>query len=132
MLMSNYYDILYNNNGVFWSTIMESFEFTGDGPYMYRTQSSRTIQIRSNSAWTRELVAWILVVILVILLIVSLAINGIQAIWTRRIWRNDKNDTSPERVLAMDSNPCYEASNMKPTEAQEAVHVYETVKQHNQ
>ena len=74
--MSNCYDILYNNNGVFWSTIIESFEFTGDGPY--RTQSSSSNQIRSNSAWTRELVAWILVVILAILLIVSLAINGIQ------------------------------------------------------
>ena len=75
--------------------------------------------------------------ILAILLIVSLAINVIQAIWTRRIWRiwriwrNNKNDTSPECVLAMNSNPCYEASNVKLTEAQEAVHVYETVKQHN-
>ena len=65
--------------------------------------------------------------ILVILFIVSLAIN---VIWTRRIWRNNKNDTSPECALAMDSNPCYEASNVKQTEAQEAVHVYETVKQH--
>ena len=68
--------------------------------------------------------------ILAILLIVSLAISVIQAIWTRRIWKN-KNDTSPECALAMDSNPCYEASNVKLTEAQEAVHVYETVKQHN-
>ena len=129
MLMDNYYGILYNNNGVFWSTVIESFEFTGDGPY--RTQSSRTIQIRSNSAWTRELVAWILAVILAILLIVLLAINVIQAIRTRRIWRNNKNDTSPECALAIDSNPCYEASNVKFTEAQEAVHVYERVKQHD-
>ena len=122
--MSNYYDILYNNNGVFWSTIIESFEVTEDKSY--RTQSSSSNQIRYNS--TRELVTWILVVILAILLIVSLAINGIQAIWTSRIWRNNKTDTSPECALAMDSNPCYEASNVKPTEAQEAVHVYETVK----
>jgi hypothetical protein len=35
------------------------------------------------------------------------------------------------RALAMDSNPCYEASNVKQTEAQEAVHVYERVKQHS-
>ena len=69
--------------------------------------------------------------ILAILLLVSLAINVIQAIWTRRIWRNNKNDISPECVLVMDSNPCYEASNLKQTEVQEAVHVYETVKQHN-
>ena len=55
----------------------------------------------------------------------SLAINVIQAIWTHRIQGNNKNDTSPECVLAMDSNPCYEASNVKPTEAQE-VHIYET------
>ena len=119
--MSNYYDILYNNNGVFWSTIIESFEFTGDGPY--RTQSSSSNQIRSNSAWTRELVAWVLVVILAILLTLSLAIHVIQAILTRRIWRNN---TSPECALAMDSNPCYEASNVKQTEAQE-LHVYEMV-----
>ena len=123
--MSNCYDILYNNNGVFWSA---SFEFTGDWPY--RTQSSSSNQIRSNLAWTRELVAWILVVILVILLIVSLAIHMIQAIWTHRIWRSNKNDTFPECALAMDSNPCYKASNLKQTETQEAVHVYETVKQH--
>ena len=127
--MSNYYDIkLYNNNGVFWCTIIESFKFIVDGPY--RTQSSSSNQIRSNSAWTRELVAWILAVILAILLIVSLAINVIQAIWTHRIWRNNKNDTSPECALAMDSNPCYEASNVKLTEVQE-VHVYEMVNQHN-
>ena len=129
--MSNYYDILNNNNGVFWSTIMESFEFTGDGPYRTQSSSSNSNQIRSNSAWTRELVAWVFVVILTILLIVSLAFNVIQAIWTCRIWRNNKNDTSPECALAMDSNPCYEASNVKSTEAHEAVHVYETVKQHN-
>ena len=67
--------------------------------------------------------------ILAILLIVSLAIN--VKIWTRRIRRNNKNDTSPECALAMDSNPCYEASSVEQTEAQEAVHVYETVKQHN-
>ena len=69
--------------------------------------------------------------ILAILLIASLAINVIQATWTRRIWRSNKNDTSPECVLAMDSNPCYEASNVKLTEVQEAVHAYEAVKQHN-
>ena len=46
--------------------------------------------------------------------------------------RNSKpNDPSPDSALAMDSNPCYEASNVKQTEAQEAGHVYETVKQHN-
>ena len=46
--------------------------------------------------------------------------------------RNAKsNDPSPDYALAMDSNPCYEASNVKQTEAQEAVHVYDTVKQHN-
>ena len=63
--------------------------------------------------------------ILAILLLVSLAINGVQAIWTCKIRRN----TSPECAVAMDSNPCYEASNVKPTEVQE-VHVYEMVKQH--
>jgi hypothetical protein len=41
------------------------------------------------------------------------------------------NHPTPDYALALDSNPCYEASNVKQTEAQEAVHVYETVKQHN-
>ena len=68
--------------------------------------------------------------ILVVLLIVSLIINGMQALRAYR--RNAKpSDPSPECALAMNSNPCYEASNVKQTEAQEAVHVYDTVKQHN-
>ena len=44
--------------------------------------------------------------------------------------RNNKN-TSPsatECALAMDSNPCYEAPNVKQIEAKE-VHVYEMVQQ---
>ena len=44
---------------------------------------------------------------------------------------NKANDPSPDCALAMDSNPCYEASNVKQTEAQEPVHVYEMVKQHS-
>ena len=68
--------------------------------------------------------------ILVPLLIVSLIINGMQALRAYR--RNAKpNDPSPDCALAMDSNPCYEASNVKQIEAQEAVHVCDTVKQHN-
>ena len=67
-----------------------------------------------------------------VLLIVSLIINGMQALYIRAYRRNAKpSDPSPDCALAMDSNPCYEASNVKQTEAQEAVHVYETVKQHN-
>jgi hypothetical protein len=75
--------------------------------------------------------------ILAVLLIVSLAIHVIQAIWTCRVYRprrNKKTDStcmSPDCTVALDSNPCYEASNVKQTEAQEAVHVYEMVKQHN-
>ena len=45
-------------------------------------------------------------------------------------WRSNKN-TSPaatESVLAMDSNPCYGASNVKQNEAKE-VHVYKMVQQ---
>ena len=68
--------------------------------------------------------------ILVVLLIVSLIINGMQALWAYT--RNAKpNDPSPDCALAMNSNPCYEASNVKQAEAQEAVHVYDTVKQYN-
>ena len=72
-------------------------------------------------------------VILAVLLIVSLAIHVVQVIWTCRIYRrNKKTDAhmSLDYSVALDSNPCYEASNVKQTEAQEAVHVYETVKQH--
>ena len=58
---------------------------------------------------------------LVVLLIVSLIINGMQALRAYR--RNAKpNDPSLDYALAMDSNPCYKASNVKQTEAQEAVH----------
>ena len=70
--------------------------------------------------------------ILVVLLIVSVVINVILILVLRAYRRSNKaNDPSPDCALAMDSNPCYEASNVKQTEAQEAMHVYETVKQHN-
>ena len=62
--------------------------------------------------------------ILVILLIVLLAINVMQAItlWAYRK-SNKPNDPSPDCAVTMDTNPCYEDSNVKQTEAQEAVHV---------
>ena len=72
--------------------------------------------------------AWVLAVILAVLLLISLAIHVMQVLQAYR--RNNKN-TSPaatESALAMDSNPCYEASNVKQTEAKE-VHVYEMVQQ---
>ena len=34
-------------------------------------------------------------------------------------------DTSPDCTVAMDSNPCYDACNVKLNKAQEAVPVYE-------
>ena len=81
----------------------------------------------------REIIAWVLVVILVVLLIVSLLINGTQVVRAYRKRNKPSNDgASPDRTVAMDSNPCYEASTVKQTEAdQEAVHVYEMVKQHD-
>jgi hypothetical protein len=82
----------------------------------------------------REIIAWVLVVILVrmVLLILSVTIHGMQALRAyTRSYRSKPNDPSPDCTLAMDSNPCYEASNVKQIEAQEAVHVYERVKQHN-
>ena len=78
----------------------------------------------------REIVAWVLVGILVVLLIV--VITGLLAVWIylyRR--RNKPNDASPNCALAMDSNPCYEASNLKQTEAEEPRHVYEAVNECN-
>ena len=71
--------------------------------------------------------------ILVVLLIASVVINVIILILALRAYRrsNKSNGPSPDCALAMDSNPCYEASNVKQIEAQEAVHVYDTVKQHN-
>ena len=85
-----------------------------------QTQSSHVIT-------PREVVAWALVVILVVLLLVLLVIIGILAV---RVYRRS-NRKAPDCTVAMDSNPCYEAPTVKQTEAdQEAVHVYETVKQH--
>ena len=49
-----------------------------------------------------------------------------QALWAYRR-SNKANDQSPDCALAMDSNPCYGASNVRQTEAQESVPVYETV-----
>ena len=70
--------------------------------------------------------------ILVILFIASVVINVMLILALRAYRRSNKaNDPSPDCALAMDSNPCYEASNVKQTEAQEAVHVYDTVKQHS-
>ena len=69
--------------------------------------------------------------ILVLLLIASIVINVILILALRAYRRSNKPiDPSPDCILAMDSNPCYEASNVKQTGAQEAAHVYETVKQH--
>ena len=48
-------------------------------------------------------------------------------------YRRSNKNTSPaatESALAMDSNPCYEAPNVKQIEAKE-VHVYEMVQQQN-
>ena len=79
----------------------------------------------------REAVAWALVVILVVLLSVSLVIIGILAVWVYRRSNKPNDGASPDGTVAMDGNPCYEASTVKQTEAdQEAVHVYETVNQH--
>ena len=75
----------------------------------------------------REIVAWILVVVLVLLLIVSLVIHMMQVIRPYR--KSNRKDTSSDCTVAMDSNPCYEASNVKQTETQNAIHVYEMVKQ---
>ena len=74
------------------------------------------------------------IVLLAVLLIVSLVIHVIQAIWTYRIYRRSKKIdecVSPDCALAMDSNPCYEPSNVKQTETKEPGHVYDTVKQHS-
>ena len=83
---------------------------------------------QATTKYIQRTVAWVLVVILAVLLIISLAIHVMQATCAYR--RNNKN-TSPsatECALAMDSNPCYEASNVKQNEAKE-VHVYEMVQQ---
>ena len=102
--------------------ILGSFTPTEDETYLESTedrgsyagnQSSSSNQIKS-----REIIAWILVVILSVLLIVSLVIHMIQGIWAYR--RSNSKDTSPDCTVTMDSNPCYEASNMKLNKAREA------------
>ena len=62
-----------------------------------------------------------------VLLIVSLVIHVMQAVWTTRRGRTDRNlNTPPDSTLATASNPCYE--DVKLYEAPEAVHIYETLK----
>ena len=60
----------------------------------------------------------------------SLVVNAILSVWVYKR-SNRPNGLSPDCAVDMDSNPCYEASHVKQTEAQEAVHVYEMMKQHN-
>ena len=105
----------------------------------FEDESQSTLALSSNRQTQhcygfnpREIVAWVLVVIVVVLLIVSLIINVILSVWAYRR-SNKSNDPLADCAVAMDSNPCYEAPNVKQTEAQEAVlqHVYEMVKQHN-
>jgi predicted lipid-binding transport protein (Tim44 family) len=77
----------------------------------------------------REIAAWVLVMLLIVSLISSVVINVFLAL---RAYRRKPNHPSQDCAVALDNNdPCYEASNVKQTEAQEAMHVYETVKQHN-
>jgi hypothetical protein len=83
----------------------------------------------SHVVSSREIAAWVLVMLLMVLLISSVVIYVILAL---RAYRRKPDHPSPDCAMALDSNPCYEASlNVKQSEAQEAVHVYETVKQHN-
>ena len=92
---------------------------------VYRTQSSNSNQIK----W-KEIVPWILVALLSVLLILSLVIHVMQAVWTTRRGRTDRNlNTSPDCTFATvtASNPCYEASNVKLSEVQGAMHIYETL-----
>ena len=103
------------------SILLGALNFSEDEP-------GRNLSSSNNQIYPRETVAWVLVVILVVLLILLLVIHVIQATCAYR--RSNKN-TSPaatECALAMDSNPCYGASNMKQNEAKE-VHVYEMVQQ---
>ena len=96
-----------------------------------RIQSSSSM--RNQIKWN-EIVPWILVALLSVLLIFSLVIHVMQAVWTTRRGHTDRNLNTPpaaDCTLAIASNPCYKASNVKLYSAQEAVHVYETVKQHN-
>ena len=104
--------------------LLGSLEFTKNEPC--RTPLSSNKQM----FYPREIIAWVLIVILVVLLIVSLVVNAILSVWAYKR-SNKSNDPSPDCAVVMDSNPCYEASKVKQTEAQEAVHVYEVVKQHN-
>ena len=87
---------------------------------------------KDNFIISREVTAWILVIILSVLLVVSLVIHVIQAVcfwaYKRRLTLRNLN-TSPDCTVATGSNPCYEAVSSKLKEAQEAVHVYESVKE---
>ena len=105
--------------------ILGSFAPTEDEPYLESTKDrgsyAATQSSSSNQIKSREIIAWVLVVILSVSLIVSLVIHMIQVIWAYR--KSNRKDTSLDCTVAMDSNPCYEASNMKLNKAQEAVSV---------
>ena len=108
---------------------------------IYRTESSSSNQTTYTVVETQkfnsqnnsgEIVAWILVAVLSVLLTVSLVIHVMQAVWTIRRGRSaDRNlNTPPDCTLAIANDPSYGASNVKLySEVQEAVHLYETLKQ---
>ena len=78
---------------------------------------------------------WILVALLSVLLILSLVIHVMQAVWTHRLRGRsaDRNlNAPPDCTLAIASSLCYklETSDVKLySEIQEALHIYETLKQ---
>ena len=103
----------------------------------YRTASSSsnpetTVAEKDNFIKSREVIAWILIIILSVLLVVSSVIHVMQAVcfwaYKRRHTLRSLN-TSSDCTVATGSNPCYEAVSSKLNEAQEAVHVYESVKE---
>ena len=105
----------------------------------YRTASSSsnpetTVAEKDNFTISREVTAWILVIILSVLLVVSSVIHVMQAVcfWAHKRKYTLRNlNTSPDCIVATctDSNLCHEAVSSKLYEAQEAVHVYESIKE---
>ena len=116
------------------------FESTSIKDGTYRTASSSsnpetTVAEKDNFIiLSREVIAWNLVIILSVLLLVSSVIHVMQAVcfWAHKRKYTLRNlNTSPDCIVTTctDSNLCHEAVSSKLYEAQEAVHVYESVKE---
>ena len=95
--------------------------------------SGKNVRENLNSPLTgvREVVAWTVAAVSMVLFVVSLTVN-ITMLWLRHKKRQAKDNNVEAPMYEMVGNPCYEAASMKQTTDNtgvQEVHLYERVNQ---